>query len=97
MAGAWGLGRRDGTIDGLVAITNVERTMPWSPSPAPYSLGLIRLDGADTSLLHLIAPGVTDNQSPPEEVWAVAEIAVSSPLLRTRKTALPEIPYCGSS
>jgi uncharacterized OB-fold protein/putative sterol carrier protein len=46
----------EGTV---IAVTRVERTMPWSPSPAPYSLGLIRLDGADTNLLHLVAPGVT--------------------------------------
>jgi len=40
----------EGTV---VAITTVERAMPWSPMAAPYSLALVRLDGADTNLLHL--------------------------------------------
>lgn len=40
----------EGTI---VAVTTVERTMPWSPIAAPYTLALVRLDGADTNLLHL--------------------------------------------
>jgi uncharacterized OB-fold protein len=45
----------EGTV---VAITTVERTMPWSPMTAPYMLALIRLDGADTNLLHLANPSL---------------------------------------
>lgn len=37
----------------IIALTRVERTMPFSPMAAPYTLALIRLDGADTDLLHL--------------------------------------------
>jgi uncharacterized OB-fold protein/putative sterol carrier protein len=42
----------------LVALTNVERTLPWSPMAAPYTLALVRLDGADTNLLHLAKPSL---------------------------------------
>src|SRR5436853_5865792 len=42
----------------IIAITNVERTMPWSPMAAPYTLALVQLDGADTNLLHLAKPGL---------------------------------------
>ena len=45
----------EGTI---VAITTVEMTLPWSPTPAPYQLALVQLDGADTNLLHLAEPGL---------------------------------------
>lgn len=45
----------EGTV---VAITTVERAMPFSPTPAPYTLALVRLDGADTDLLHLASPGL---------------------------------------
>jgi uncharacterized OB-fold protein len=45
----------EGTI---VAITTVERAMPWSPQAAPYTLALVRLDGADTELLHLASPNL---------------------------------------
>ena len=45
----------EGTV---VAITTVERTMPFSPIAAPYTLALVRLDGADTNMLHLAAPGL---------------------------------------
>ncbi len=40
----------EGTV---LALTTVERAMPFSPVAAPYTLALVRLDGADTSLLHL--------------------------------------------
>src|ERR1051325_8494986 len=40
----------EGTV---VALTTVERAMPFSPVAAPYTLALVRLDGADTNLLHL--------------------------------------------
>jgi uncharacterized OB-fold protein/putative sterol carrier protein len=42
----------------VIAITTVERPMPFSPIAAPYTLALVRLDGADTNLLHLAAPGL---------------------------------------
>ena len=42
----------------LVATSVVERTMPWSPSAAPYTLALIKLDGADTNLIHLVRAGL---------------------------------------
>ncbi|HKQ04106.1 MAG TPA: Zn-ribbon domain-containing OB-fold protein [Blastocatellia bacterium] len=64
----------EGTV---VAITNVERRMPWSPSPTPYALGLIRLDGADTNLLHMVAPGVKAG----DRVAAVFKAARSGVLL----------------
>ncbi|MEN3333881.1 MAG: uncharacterized protein V7641_3246 [Blastocatellia bacterium] len=45
----------EGTV---IAITTVERTLPWSPMPAPYRLALVHLDGADTNLLHLAGPNL---------------------------------------
>src|SRR5205085_10653156 len=45
----------EGTV---VAVTHVARTMPWSPAEAPYTLALVRPDGADTNLLHLGGPGL---------------------------------------
>jgi hypothetical protein len=38
----------------VVAISVVARRMPWSPVEPPYNLALIKLDGADTSILHLV-------------------------------------------
>lgn len=46
----------EGTV---VAVTTVHEAMPWSPVSVPYRLGLIRLDGADTEMVHLVAGGVT--------------------------------------
>ena len=43
----------EGTV---VAVSTVHRPMPWSPVEAPYTLALVRLDGADTNLLHLAGP-----------------------------------------
>jgi uncharacterized protein len=45
----------EGTV---LAVTTVERAMPWSPRAAPYTLALVRLDGADTALLHLASPSL---------------------------------------
>jgi uncharacterized protein len=45
----------EGTV---VAVTTVERAMPWSPQATPYTLALVRLDGADTELLHLAKPNL---------------------------------------
>lgn len=45
----------EGTV---ITITTVERTLPWSPIPAPYRLALVQLDGADTNLLHLADAGL---------------------------------------
>ncbi len=45
----------EGTV---LAITTVERTMPFRPMAAPYTLALVRLDGANTNMLHLAAPGL---------------------------------------
>jgi uncharacterized OB-fold protein/putative sterol carrier protein len=45
----------EGTV---VALTTVARTMPFSPVAAPYTLALVRLDGADTDLLHLAGDDV---------------------------------------
>jgi uncharacterized OB-fold protein/putative sterol carrier protein len=45
----------EGTV---IALTTVERTMPFSPMAAPYTLALVRLDGADTDLLHLASADV---------------------------------------
>lgn len=42
----------------VIATSTVYRAMPWSPSETPYSLAIIRLDGADTNLVHLISPGL---------------------------------------
>ncbi len=42
----------------IAAVSTVHRNMPWSPRPAPYTLALVRLDGADTSLLHLAREGL---------------------------------------
>lgn len=41
-----------------IACTTVERAMPWSPVPPPYTLALIKLDGATTNLLHMVNAGV---------------------------------------
>jgi uncharacterized OB-fold protein len=46
----------------IVAATDVERSMPWSPLAAPYRLALIRLDGADTNLVHLVGNGLGEGQ-----------------------------------
>lgn len=49
----------EGTV---IAASIVEHGMPWSPLPVPYTLALIKLDGADTNMIHLasanVAPGV---------------------------------------
>jgi len=37
----------------VLAVTSVERAMPFSPVASPYTLLLVHLDGADTNLLHL--------------------------------------------
>jgi uncharacterized OB-fold protein len=42
----------------VIATSTVYRSMPWSPVQAPYSLAMIKLDGADTNLIHLISPGL---------------------------------------
>ncbi|HKY05827.1 MAG TPA: OB-fold domain-containing protein, partial [Blastocatellia bacterium] len=42
----------------VVAVSTIYRDSPWRPRPAPYTLALIRLDGADTCLLHLAREGV---------------------------------------
>jgi uncharacterized OB-fold protein len=47
----------EGTV---VATSTVERSMPWSPAPVPYTLALIRLDGADTDMIHLAKSNVSD-------------------------------------
>jgi uncharacterized OB-fold protein len=41
-----------------VAASRVHRRMPFSPADAPYTVALVRLDGADTDLLHLVEEGV---------------------------------------
>ena len=46
----------EGTV---VAASTVERSMPWSPYPAPYTLALVKLDGADTSMIHIARPDVS--------------------------------------
>lgn len=43
----------EGTV---VAASMVARSMPWSPAPVPYMLALVKLDGADTSMIHLAKP-----------------------------------------
>jgi uncharacterized OB-fold protein len=43
----------EGTI---LALTNVRKQMPWSPAP-PFTLALVRLDGSDTALIHLVEEG----------------------------------------
>jgi uncharacterized OB-fold protein len=42
----------------LIALSVVHRQLPWSPLPPPYTLGLVRLDGADTNLIHLVDGGL---------------------------------------
>jgi len=42
----------------LVAVSVVQIQLPWSPLPPPYTLGLVRLDGADTDLIHLADEGL---------------------------------------
>lgn len=40
----------------LVSWTVVHKPWLWQPTEPPYALGLIRVDGADTELLHLVEP-----------------------------------------
>jgi uncharacterized OB-fold protein len=47
----------EGTV---IATSTVEHGMPWSPVPVPYTLALIRLDGADTNMIHLAGSNVSD-------------------------------------
>jgi uncharacterized OB-fold protein len=47
-----------GGVGEAIACTTVEHSMPWSPMPPPYTLALIKLDGASTSLVHLVKAGV---------------------------------------
>jgi uncharacterized OB-fold protein len=42
----------------VVAASTVHRRMPFSPAEAPYTIALIRLDGADTEIVHLVCEGV---------------------------------------
>jgi uncharacterized protein len=46
----------DGTV---IATSVVEHAMPWSPVAVPYTLALIRLDGADTNMIHLAKSNVS--------------------------------------
>ena len=41
----------------LIACTTVARPLPWSPVQTPYTLALIKLDGASTNLVHLVKAG----------------------------------------
>jgi uncharacterized OB-fold protein len=70
----------------VIAITHVARSMPWSPVAAPYSLGLVRLDGADTCLLHLVGP----NLKAGDRVAAVFKIERSGTLLDIERFASAE-------
>lgn len=38
----------------LLTFTVIHMPNSWSKRPAPYTLGLVKLDGADTGLLHYI-------------------------------------------
>lgn len=42
----------------VIAASTVHRQMPFSPAAAPYTIALIRLDGADTNIVHLVGEGV---------------------------------------
>jgi uncharacterized OB-fold protein/putative sterol carrier protein len=42
----------------LIATSVVHRQLPWSPLPAPYTLALIKLDGADTNFIHMARTGL---------------------------------------
>lgn len=42
----------------VVAVSVVNHLMPWSAAPVPYSLAVIRLDGADTDLIHMVGNAV---------------------------------------
>jgi uncharacterized OB-fold protein len=46
----------------VVACSVVERAQPWSPQKPPYTLGLIKLDGADTNIVHIVRAGVTTGE-----------------------------------
>ncbi len=46
--------REVGPEGNLEAWTTVHLPLPHLPGPPPQTLGLIRLDGADTNLLHLV-------------------------------------------
>ena len=73
----------EGTV---VAITTVERAMPFSPTPAPYTLALVRLDGADTDLLHLASPGLKAG----ERVAAVFKTERAGSLLDIERFVAPD-------
>ncbi|HJQ26635.1 MAG TPA: OB-fold domain-containing protein [Blastocatellia bacterium] len=64
----------EGTV---IAVTIVERPLPWSPAVVPYHLGLIHLDGADTNLLHMVAAEVKAD----DRVVAVFNVARTGTLL----------------
>lgn len=42
----------------VIAFSVVERATAWSPMTPPYMLGLIKLDGADTKIVHIVRAGV---------------------------------------
>ena len=41
----------------VIACSVVERAMPWSPKKPPFTLGLVKLDGADTNIVHIVGAG----------------------------------------
>ncbi|HEX8090019.1 MAG TPA: Zn-ribbon domain-containing OB-fold protein [Blastocatellia bacterium] len=45
----------EGTV---IAASIVEYGLPWSHRPVPYTLALIKLDGADTNMIHLASADV---------------------------------------
>lgn len=42
----------------VLACSIVERAMPWSPMTPPYTLALIKLDGANTNFVHIVKAGI---------------------------------------
>ena len=42
----------------VIACSVVERAMPWGPEKPPFTLGLIKLDGADTNIVHIVTSAV---------------------------------------
>lgn len=42
----------------IIAVSAVHYQLPWSPVPPPYALALVRLDGADTDMIHIAQEGL---------------------------------------
>lgn len=78
LSGEWVEVRPEGTVTGFTIVRYAE---PYQPLPTPYGLALVRLDGADTALAHIVRQQDLDQLSVGGRVRAVFAPARSASIL----------------